>query len=64
VTEPTPRPAYVTGQRIRPVAVAALPVIILLAAAWLLYRPDVVRPFDYVDFPSTCSFWMHTRIRR
>lgn len=24
----------------------------LLLAAWLLYRPEIARPFDYVDFPD------------
>ena len=30
----------------------AVPVVILLLVAWLLYRPELVRPFDYVDFPE------------
>jgi hypothetical protein len=39
-------------RRLHAVGVAALPLIVLLVVAWLLYRPELARSFDYVDFPE------------
>lgn len=52
MTDPAPLPGNHRTRRIHPAVVAATPVILLLAVAWLLYRPEFVRPFDFVDFPE------------
>jgi len=41
------------GVRRAPVNRAGLALLGILAAAWAIYRPEVKRPFDFVDFPET-----------
>lgn len=40
------------ARRLQALGIAAFPVIVLLLVAWVLYRPELARPFDYVDFPD------------
>ena len=48
MTAPKPGMGPHTTQRM----LRHLPVILLLLVAWATYRPEVARPFDYVDFPE------------